>query len=883
MSGSRVPSVSHVAVPSDYGGDFIASSTASAVPFHEISFGDVPVTRSETRALSGPSYTGPFVPTTYAGDLRHGNAEQVATRERVVTQEDIHEVVDHALYPHRHTLPNPMGSIMDDGSVRRPSRGRTTNLQEPRANNESFGTQVLRLGTETRKQETELAQVKEKIVMMETDITLIKMHLREERDAKESVAQVVERRLAQLELAQKFQGQAPDQATEPSANATGETPDPWAGFLAKGLSIDPQKTGIGATQAAATSYLNAAMPGFNEKDWSIDRKVSKELRAFDDKWENYEGWYARIREHAAQGNQRWIQVFDLIESTNRPIRNSELATLVVDGLKIDWKWISVKLWTFIGEHVTDLIHSRRIQLTLGDDMNGLELWRALYIKHKGGAEQMTLAGMGTFLNFPKCSNLESLQGHVGEWQLNRMKYGTGISDPHLRLMFLGTLPEQVQSEIKRRVDLVSTQQCVNYVIEQLGTYNDKRLAAQQQSRLQKTLGHSRPTPTNPLLEQPHPTDSAVPPPQPVQGYTTADLAAQMTKIEAVVAALKRTGPGANKSGNQRAASGAGAGAGGDRPDPKFDGCWHCKIPGHTRQTCTAYKKLVAANGGRKPPGYKGAYEKWRDSQKASALTTAAALFGDEPGDDDDCEFDETQFIQLKGLFRQPCIPTCMSCTTTTTNAFDVLAEEDDEDAIVAALSQWTQNVTVGPKLTQRKKQVRKPLTKNEIRKIADAINKGELNLPDLTLESDEEYEAVWALVDTGAGANVASLKKHFPGAVMDPYDPSQPKVTLSTASAELIEGGGNFTIPAVTNEGRHVSNTFVDADVDMPILSGAVLCEDDSNIVFAKAGGVILHPDGKESAFCKRRGVYFQKLMVKKSLVKPQEPVNPDFVRPRTA
>ena len=118
---------------------------------------------------------------------------------------------------------------------------------------------------------------------------------------------------------------------------------------------------------------------------------------------------------------------------------------------------------------------------------------------------------------------------------------------------------------------------------------------------------------------------------------------------------------------------------------------------------------------------------------------------------------------------------------------------------------------------------------------------------------------------------------------MDPYDPSKPKVTLSTASAELIEGGGNFTIPAVTNEGRHVSNTFVDADVDMPILSGAVLCEDDSNIVFAKTGGVILHPDGKESAFCKRRGVYFQKLMVNKSLVKPQEPVNPDFVRPRTA
>ena len=138
------------------------------------------------------------------------------------------------------------------------------------------------------------------------------------------------------------------------------------------------------------------------------------MTAFDDKWENYEGWYSRIREHAAQGNQRYLRIFDLIEATSRPIKNSELGTLSVAGLPVDWKWISVKLWTFIGDHVTDLIHSRRIQLTLGDEFNGLELWRALYVKHKGGAEQMTLAGMGSFLNFPKCTSMEAIESHVGE-------------------------------------------------------------------------------------------------------------------------------------------------------------------------------------------------------------------------------------------------------------------------------------------------------------------------------------------------------------------------------------------------------------------------------------------------------------------------------------
>ena len=98
---------------------------------------------------------------------------------------------------------------------------------------------------------------------------------------------------------------------------------------------------------------------------------------------------------------------------------------------------------------------------------------------------MTLAGMGSFFNFPKCSSMEGIQNHVGEWQLNRMTFGSGIPDGHLKLMFLGTLPEQVVADIKRRIDLVSTQQCVNYVIEQLGTYNDKRLASHQASKLQK--------------------------------------------------------------------------------------------------------------------------------------------------------------------------------------------------------------------------------------------------------------------------------------------------------------------------------------------------------------------------------------------------------------
>ena len=409
---------------------------------------------------------------------------------------------------------------------------------------------------------------------MQTDIAMMNMHLQHEKTAdsqRDNVSQSVEQRITAIEqliqteqLKQRPADPAAAQPIDPLQQC-----DSWANFLSatkppglgeSGTAAPPAQTPPAVSFGA--SNTTSTMVGFIETRWNIDRKVSKELEAFDDRWENYEGWYSRIREHAAQGNQLYLRIFDLIEATPRPIRNDELADLKVEGLQVDWKWISVKLWTFIGDHVTDLIHSRRVQLTLGEEFNGLELWRALYVKHKGGTEQMTLAGMGSFLNFPKCSSLEGIQSHVGEWQLNRMKFGSGIPDGHLRLMFLGTLPEQVVADIKRRIDLVSTQQCVNYVIEQLGTYNDKRLASHQASKLQKSLGTSR-TVTSPLLEQPAMQPTAMPT---TDAITAAGLSAQLANMESLVAAITRTKPTKTPT---RARTPERSKSGLAKPDPKF--------------------------------------------------------------------------------------------------------------------------------------------------------------------------------------------------------------------------------------------------------------------------------------------------------------------------
>ena len=285
----------------------------------------------------------------------------------------------------------------------------------------------------------------------------------------------------------------------------------------------------------------------------------------------------------------------------------------------------------------------------------------------------------------------------------------------------------------------------------------------------------------------------------------------------------------------------------------------------------SFKKLLSASGNKPPPGYEGAYEKHKKAIKTSVL-----LNDDEPSDDEEVEFDETELLNLKGLLCTPC-----SAPPTTSNAFAALTEEEDEDAVVAALCQLTSNVNVGPKMSQRQRTeatAKKGLTVKEIRRIAAAVNRGDVELPDVDLEDNEEYEAVWALVDTGAGANVASLKNQFPGATMNEHDPSVPLIKLSTASAEILDGGGNFTIRASTGEGHDATTTFVDAPVDMPILSVAQICEDGHRVIFNKKGGVIWNSEtGEKTVFIKRRGVYFLKMLVPRSLVRTSDM---DFARP---
>ena len=163
------------------------------------------------------------------------------------------------------------------------------------------------------------------------------------------------------------------------------------------------------------------------------------------------------------------------------------------------------------------------------------------------------------------------------------------------------------------------------------------------------------------------------------------------------------------------------------------------------------------------------------------------------------------------------------------------------------------------------------MSKGKVARIAKAINDGDIDLSDIELESNEQYEECWCLVDTGAGMSSASHRKHFPGATFVPLGKGEEPISLCTANGEVLVSKGSFNVTGYSQEGQVFRTKFVDADMDMPILAGSELCEGGAmgrELRIHQKGGVIRDlKTSAESRVVKRRGVYFIKLKMPKKYV----------------
>ena len=90
-------------------------------------------------------------------------------------------------------------------------------------------------------------------------------------------------------------------------------------------------------------------------------------------------------------------------------------------------------------------------------------------------------------------------------------------------------------------------------------------------------------------------------------------------------------------------------------------------------------------------------------------------------------------------------------------------------------------------------------------------------MPDLRLESNEEWEALWALLDSCSSVDVVDMDKVFPGAQVK--KPKGKPQQFAAANRSNVENMCTATIPARTMEGGDRTTEWNNAMVEMPILS----------------------------------------------------------------
>ena len=338
----------------------------------------------------------------------------------------------------------------------------------------------------------------------------------------------------------------------------------------------------------------------------------------------------------------------------------------------------------------------------------------------------------------------------------------------------------------------------------------------------------------------------------------------------VNAAMARAGrPAARTPPGSRSGSNGSQRAGRRVPSATFKGCWCCGKEGHSRKDCPEFKALKAKNGGKVPKDYVGAWEK---SIKPKPSPMQVSAVGISPTDDSSSEHSETVNIW-------PVLP--MPAPVVTHNRYGAFTESDDEDEsdVVKALSMITSNVSMmSDHMSQKSRRAARKQSLNiaHLNAVARDVKSGKIDLPDIDVPSNADYGYVWALVDSGAGANVAKRSMFTESVPVH-----APPISLSTANGEPLPHTGAHRVISYTKDGSPIARTFYDANVEMPILAVSELSKEGkrgSDVRLRQRDGYIrdLHT-GYRQPVVKRRGVYFTKMYIKKPNLSTGESV---FSRP---
>ena len=364
-------------------------------------------------------------------------------------------------------------------------------------------------------------------------------------------------------------------------------------------------------------------------------------------------------------------------------------------------------------------------------------------------------------------------------------------------------------------------------------------------------------------------------PQDVPPPPMPDMATLNANMERMINAAVARGRDPKKNAASSRSGSAGSGREGITtnrlPNPRFKGCWCCGKEGHNRQNCPEFADIKKKNGGKVPRDYVGAYE--RAMQKTSTSTLVKAIQVESlPAE---CEYAET--FPLWPMLALP------GSEVPVSNRFDGFntdeESEDEEQEVLKALSQISAKVSKGL-ISQRERRARPlpALDTAHLKKVAQQVQEGIIKLPQIDLKDDESYHYVWALMDSGAGANVAR-RDQLPGS--EPV--AAPPIALTVASGDTLPNRGARKVTFINPDGSTRTRIFYEADVDMPILSVAEVSKEGSEgseVSFRRKNGYVEDlRNCHRMPFIKRQGVYFVQLRIPKVDQDPDGHMS-DFHRP---
>ena len=636
---------------------------------------------------------------------------------------------------------------------------------------------------------------------------------------------------------------------------------------------------LGAPMPQFAAGAGSESRPFDPRDWSVDgKKPSKELKTYDGDMAHFDTWRQRVHDHFIGVNCNYAKVFALIENQKTPIKWANLNSTVIPDLPhVQWEWVATHLWTFLGGYIDNTLLGRRLTMANGEPYNGLELWRAMYQQNIGGSAALSNLERGYFIDFPKCEKAEYLQPHISLWVQLKNKYGMHIPLDHLIIMFHNILPDGVKEDVKRQKEMKGNLDAqIAHIYSEMGDQEDDKLSRWNLAKMQKQLKLKPKNSTGVHAVSANGSEQPAevpPPPMP-------DMASLERMINAAVARGRQ--PDRQRSSDRspsgsRSGSSQRGGRGRNIPSPKFAGCWCCGEEGHSRQNCKKFKAIKDANGGKVPKDYEGAYEKAQKANRDKAKETSLKAVQVQSATASlQMEHDET--CRLFPMMKLP-------PPVETNNKFSALhdqdSDDDDENDVVKALASLTSNVQLASDKarSQRERRSKNPRGKrlSHLNAIARKVKSGEITLPDLDLEHDEEWDYVWTMVDSGAGANVAR-REHFKHS----QPVKAPKISLTVANGEVLPNKGARAVTCYDRAGFQKTRVFYEAPVEMPILAVTELAQEGdigSEVRFRLSDGEILDTQsGRRVPFVKRMGVYFMKVYFPKE---PKEPPmsNQDFAR----